>query len=152
MKVVSTMSGRPSVRRRGDAFDVRHAQRGLLTDSQKNARVLVGGRREVCRVLLVHEADRDAHVGQDAAHHGVGAAVERLRRDDVVAGLSQAQDRVENGVGARGHGRAREGVSSLEHREARLEHVGGRVHQARVDVAELLEGEEVRGVLRVLNW
>jgi hypothetical protein len=42
-------------------------------------------------------------------------------------------------------------VAALELRDARLEDVRRRVHEAGVDVAEFLEREEVRRVLRVLE-
>ena len=35
--------------------------------------------------------------------------------------------------------------------DALLENVGGRVHQARVDVAEFLQGEQIRGVVGALE-
>jgi hypothetical protein len=58
---------------------------------------------------------------------------------------------VEDGVG---DGRLAAGVgepagAALERRHALLEHIRGRVHDPRVDVAELLQGEEVGGVLGV---
>ena len=41
--------------------------------------------------------------------------------------------------------------AALQRREPLLDHVGGRVHDPGVDVAELLQGEEVRGVVGVVE-
>jgi len=48
-----------------------------------------------------------------------------------------------SGLAAR-HGEAGDAV--FERCDALLEHVGGRVHDARVDVAEFLQGEQGRGM------
>ena len=50
---------------------------------------------------------------------------------------------------AAGHGQARDAV--FERRDALLEHVGGRVHDARVDVAEFLQREQRGGVVGILE-
>jgi hypothetical protein len=50
---------------------------------------------------------------------------------------------------ARGHEERAD--AALERRDALLDDIGRRVHQARVDVAELLEPEEVSGVVGVVE-
>ena len=76
-----------------------------------------------------------------------GAAVEVGRADDVVAGLGDVLDRHGRGRLAGGDGQRRD--AAFERRDALLQHGVGRVHDARVDVAELLQREQVRGMLGV---
>ena len=73
------------------------------------------------------------------------AAVQGRGRDDGVARLREVQDRERLGglTGRRRDGRD----ASFERREAPLEDVGRGVHDARVDVPELAQAEEARGVL-----
>jgi hypothetical protein len=98
------------------------------------------------------EADLDPEAGQRVAQQVVGAAVERGRRHDVVAGLRQVEDG--EGLG-RLAGRQRQGAGQADGRVGRalqrghpgLDHGLGGVHDARVDVADLGQREQVRGVL-----
>ncbi len=73
------------------------------------------------------------------------AAVQGRRRDERVARLREVQDRERLGglTGGRGDGRD----APFERREAALEDVVRGVHDARVDVPEFAQAEEVRGVL-----
>ena len=57
----------------------------------------------------------------------------------------EVDDRVEDRRGAGGDGEP--GGAAFERGDALFEHVVGGVHQAGVDVAEFLEGEEIGGVL-----
>ena len=80
----------------------------------------------------------------------VGAAVEPAAADDVIARLADGQDGQRlRGVAAAGGQRA---DAAFQAGQALLQHVGGRVHDPRVDVAELLQGEQIGGVLRTRNW
>ena len=54
-------------------------------------------------------------------------------------------------LGGLAGGRRQRGGSAFEGRDALLEDVGGRVHDARVDVAELLQREEAAGMVGVLK-
>ena len=79
----------------------------------------------------------------------VGAAVKVVGRDDLVAHLRDVQ---QGQRGRRLPGRnAQRARAALDRGDALLEHVGGRVHDPRVDVAELLEGEQVRRVVGVFE-
>jgi hypothetical protein len=63
--------------------------------------------------------------------------------------VSDVEDRVVDRGAA---GAQREGAhAALERGDALLEHVGGRVHDARVDVARHREVEQVRAVLRAVE-
>mmetsp|Transcript_3124 Transcript_3124/g.9532 ORF Transcript_3124/g.9532 Transcript_3124/m.9532 type:complete len:243 (+) Transcript_3124:1885-2613(+) len=115
--------------------------------AEEGARLLVGRFEEVLGVRLIDEAHRDAKFGQDVVELGVGAAVQVASGDDVVSTLSDVDDGVEDGVGPRGDTEACQGMRALEHGDALLEDIGSRVHEPRIDVAELREGEEVGRVL-----
>ena len=84
----------------------------------------------------------------------VGAAVERRRGDDVVADFGDRRDGQHLG-GLPGPDRKRSGdpdrggAAALQRIQARLERALRRVHDARVDVADLGQGEQVGGVGRV---
>ena len=59
------------------------------------------------------------------------------------------QQRGGDGRLAAGEGQARR--AAVERRQTLLEHVVGRVHQPRVDVAELLQREQIRRVVGVVE-
>mmetsp|Transcript_48830 Transcript_48830/g.110808 ORF Transcript_48830/g.110808 Transcript_48830/m.110808 type:complete len:444 (-) Transcript_48830:800-2131(-) len=117
--------------------------------AEECAGLVIGGVCEVLRRLCVHELDGDAELRKDVIELRVGAAVERSGGNDVVAGLRHIDDRVEDGVGPRSHREAGERMAALKLSVARLEDMGGRVHEARVDIAELGKAEEICRVLGV---
>ena len=123
---------------------------GLDTVSQNRARVLAIDRLgEILRIVRVHELHRDAERGQDVVELRVGAAVEVAGGHDVVAGLREIDDRVEDPARAGRHAKAAHLRRPLEQRHALLQHVGRGIHQPGVDVAQFLEGEQIRRVLGV---
>ena len=87
-------------------------------------------------------------LGRVCGEQVVGPAVDGRRRDDVVAGPGEVEDRQRLGRLA---GRETErGDAALERGDALLEDVGRRVHDPGVDVPEFLEAEEpgrMRGVV-----
>ena len=90
-----------------------------------------GPRVEV--VGVVDEGDLPAELRQRVVEKVVRAAVERRRRDDVVAGLPEVQQRDRlGGLTARRRERT---DAALERGEAIFEHGLGRVHDPRVDEA-----------------
>eukprot|EP00966_Prymnesium_polylepis_P322312 7378582-Prymnesium_polylepis.1 len=102
-----------------------------------------GGGRAAVRL----DAHRDAHLREDVVKLRVRAAVQVAARNDVVARLREVDDRVEDRRSARRQAQASERVRTLEHADALLEHVGRRIHQPRVDVAQLLQREQLGRVL-----
>jgi hypothetical protein len=88
-------------------------------------------------------------LGQGVVEEVVGAAVERGGGDDLVAGVGEGGDgeRLRGLAGGGGKG----GRSAFERGDALLEDVGGGVHDAGVDVAELLQAEEAAGVVGVVE-
>src|SRR5690606_4877540 len=77
-------------------------------------------------------------------------AIELARRDEVVAALHEGMEdeklrRVTRGGGERGG-------AAFERGNALLEHALGRVHDARVDIAELLQAEQRRGMAGIIEY
>ena len=149
--VLSTISGRPcGVRRVRPGLDVDDVELRVADRlGEDEARLVVGQAGDRVRVVRIGEAHLDAVLRQRVREQVVGAAVERRDRDDVVAGAREVEHRVGDGglAGGRGAG----GEPALERRDALLEDVPGRVHDARVDVARHLEREQVGGVLGVVE-
>ena len=71
------------------------------------------------------------------------------RLHDVLAVLGQIQQRVDHRRLAAG--KSERADTLLERRDSLLEHVGRRIHDPRVDVAELFQREQARGMGRVVE-
>ena len=150
-KVLSTMTGTPRAWATS-AIEARSwtSRRGLPMSSRKTALVLsLMARPNADGSGAVHVGRRDADLRQRVGEQVVGPAVERRRRDDVVARAGEVEDRER--LGGLAGGDAEGGDAALERRDALLEDVGRRVHDPGVDVPELLEPEEPRGVRRVVE-
>ena len=149
--VLSTISGRPcgvrGVRPGAQVDDVELRVADRLGEHE--ARLVVGQPGDGVRVVGVGPAHLDAVLRQRVREQVVGAAVQRRDRDDVVAGPRDVEHGVRHGRLAGGRRAGRE--PALERRDALLEDVPGRVHDARVDVARHLEREQVGGVLGVVE-
>ena len=148
-------------RRRGVIHDQRYAELapdiGNLLD-REDAQLRVGqglgvigaglgiGRLgEGLGILRIDETGLDAHVLEGVGEEIPGAAVEIRGADDIVAGLGDVlhgdgRCRLAGGEGERGD-------AAFERREALLQHVGRRIHDPGIDVAERLQPEQVRGML-----
>ena len=109
----------------------------------------VGRLAEILRIGRIDEAHLDPLVLHRVGEQVPGAAVEVGRGDDVVARARQVLDR--KGRGRLTAGERQRRHAALERSDALLEHVVGRVHDAGVDVAELLEREQIGGVLGALE-
>ena len=134
----------------GDGFEIGDVESGVADGLAEECLGFGGnGGGEVLRIVGVDEFNVDAELGKDVVELGVGAAVEVVGRDDFVSGLSEVDDGVKDGAGARGDAEA--GSPTIKGGDALLEHVGGGVHQAGVDVAEFAESEEVGGVLGIIK-
>ena len=106
-------------------------------------RLVVGG------VGAGHEGGLNAEAAQGHVQLGDGTAVQLRRSHNVVALLAQSREGDELGSHA-GGGRYRTDTA-FEGGDAFLQCGDGRVGQARVDVAVLLQGEEVRGVVSIFE-
>jgi len=98
-------------------------------------------------VGAVDEGDVDAQSGQRLAQQGVRATVERRRRHHVVTGGRQREHA--GGEGGLPAGEGHRGHPALKSGHALLKHGHRRVGDARVDVAFLLQREQLGGVVAV---
>ena len=130
------------VRDLGDGLEVGHAQARVADRLQKDGLGLaVDELAELLGVVGLGKARLDAEAFQLDFEQVVGPAVEVGRGDDVVAGLGERGEREQvRRLPARRRHRRR---AAFERREALLEDVRRRVHDAGVDVAELLQAEEL---------
>ena len=129
-----------------DAFEVEHVTLGVA-ESLPEERLRVGPDRrgpggEV--VGVVDERRLDAQLGQRVVQEVVRAAIEGGGRDDVTAVLGEVQER--DRLGGLPAGERQRGDTPFERGHPLLEDGLCRVHDARVDVPELLEPEECRRV------
>lgn len=136
----------------GDARDTRDVQDVDLRvgDGLREERLGVrpdGGAPRVEVVGVRHEADLDAELGQRVVQQVVGAAVQPRRGHHVVAGAGDVEDR--EGRGSLPGRQEQRGHATLESGDALLDHIGGRVHDAGVDVARLGQPEQRGGVVGV---
>ncbi len=140
-------SSRPAA---ASAAEVGHVEAGVADRlGEPGAGAVVGCGGEPGGVGGLDEANLDAEAPERVQEDVPGAAVERGRRHDVVAGAGEVEQ-CEHLGGVAGATRDRR-AAAFERRDALLEHVVGRVHDARVDVAEGAQAEQVGGVVGVLE-
>ena len=150
--VLSTMSGHAGlVRGVGHRADVEHVDLRVADGlGEEQLRVRAHRAAPLLDVVLVLDERRlDAELRERVLEEVVGAAVDRRRRDDVVARLRDVQ----HGERRRRLARREQQCSgaALERRDALFDDGLGRVLDARVDVAELGEREQVLRVLGVVE-
>ena len=104
---------------------------------------------EVGRVRRIDKRDIDADAREGVAELVVRAAVEPAAGHDVVPRAAEGQD----GLRLRRVPAARRQCAdaAFEAGDALLQHVGRRIHDAGVDIAELFQGEQIGRVLRALE-
>ncbi|MEY9604659.1 hypothetical protein AB7M74_000202 [Bradyrhizobium japonicum] len=133
-----------------DLRDIEHLEPGIadgLADHQ--FRVRLDRRAERVEVARLDEGRGDAEARQRVRQQIDGAAIERARRHDVIAGIEQRCDgQMQRGHAARGADRA---DAAFERREPLLQHTGGRIGDARIDVAGALQIEQRGGVVGILE-
>lgn len=135
----------------GNPLDVEHLRLGV-GDRLREEQLGVGPH---CRlpglevVGVLDEADLEAELRQRVLEQVEGAAIQRGAGDHVVAGLGDVEDR--EGLGGLAGGDQERADAALEGGDALLDRVLRGVHDPRVDVAELFEGKEIRGVVGVLE-
>src|SRR5581483_3034107 len=104
---------------------------------------------EVLRIGRIGEMAFPAELGEGQAELGQRAAVEVLRGDELVAGLHQGEEDQE--LRGMAGSRSERGAPAFEAGNSLLQHRDGRVRQARVDVAEIVQVEERGGVVDVVE-
>ena len=138
------------VRHLGQGRDIGHvAQRVADGFAEHGLGARVDQRGKALGFGRVGKTHLDALLREGVGEQVVGAAVECAGRDDVVAGLGDGLDGRRDRRHAGGQRQRRH--AAFERRHALLEHVGGRVHDARVDVARDLQVEQVGTVLGVVE-
>ena len=82
----------------GDGFNVKDVEGGVGASlGEEGPGFVVSNLGEILGVGSVDESDLNSQVGQEFVELGVGAAVELAGGDDVVAGLGEGDDGVEDG-------------------------------------------------------
>ena len=156
----AVIEGPRQQRRRGIVDDQRDAKRpadGRDLGDGENGEFRIGqrlrvigagagvrGAAEILRVRRIDEAHLDALVLQRVREQVPGAAVKIGRADDVIARARDVLDRKGRGRLPRRHRQRRN--ASLDLGDALLQNVVRGVHEAGVDVPQLLEREQVLGV------
>jgi hypothetical protein len=115
------------------------------------AHLLVVGSLEAGRIGGVDELDLDSHGGEDVVEHGVGSSVELGGGYDVVTGLADVDDGVEDGGSSRGKAETAELRGALEKADALLKDVGSGVLETSVNVSKLGKSEKGCSVVSVLE-
>ena len=135
---------------RGDGFEVENAAARVADGfAVKHARARREGRFPRVHAVGVNESNRQAQLAEGVRELRGRAAIEVRRRHDVVARL---EHRREGGVLRRHAARGGNGARAVfERGDALLENRRRGVVEARVDVAVLLELEQLRGVVGVLE-
>ncbi len=134
----------------GISLDVRDVKRGIADRlNEEEARFFCNRRLDGREIVDRREIHLDARVRQDGVELREGAAVEVARRDDLVAGAGDVRNGEEDRRRPGGEGPRRR--AALQRREALLQHVVRRVHEPGVDVAEFLESEQIRAMLRIVE-
>ncbi|MNS80873.1 hypothetical protein D3C72_1145700 [compost metagenome] len=132
---------------RGNVGDVAARVADRLDEHGLGARIDQGCERR--RVGRIGETRLDAVLRQCVRQQIEAAAVQRAGGDDVVAGLGNGLDRI--GDRRLPRGQCQRADAPFQCRHALLQHVGGGVHDARIDVARYLQVEQVRSVLGVIE-
>ena len=131
-------------------FDIEHVHArvgdGLAVE---RAGLRGDGLAEVFGIAGVDELDIDAQAAEAHVELGVGAAVERAGGHQLVALPHQARYGQKLRRLAAGCGQATD--AAFERRHALLENIGGRVHDAGVDIPGLLEREQSGGVRGIVE-
>ena len=107
--------------------------------------LVVDGGTECFRLVAIDKLDVDPEARQGHLELVIGAAIEVAAGDDVVARLGDGRDGQELRRLAGTGGNRRD--APFEGGNALLEDVGGRIHDPRVDIAELLQGKQLRTVI-----
>ncbi len=140
----------------GHAPDVEHVVAGV-SDALAEERLGRGAGLRTPSVDVVRVLDDrhlDPQLGERVVEQVVGAAVERRRRHDMVAGVGDVEDRHGRGGLPAAHGESPGNADGglgrpLERGDPGLQRRLGRVHDAGVDVADLPQPEQGGGVLGI---
>ena len=113
-------------------------------------RVGLNGRFDLRKIVCVHKRRRHAEGLERMGKQVIGAAVDRLLADDVVALLGERFNCIRNRRRAGGNRERR--YAALERRNALFKDVLCGIREPAVDVARVTKGEAIRRVLRVVEY
>jgi hypothetical protein len=101
------------------------------------------------QIVRFHEVDLNSQTGESIVVEVVGPTVEIVHRDNLVARLGNVEERqCDRRLTAR-HGQGAD--AAVKKSDSLFENVRRRIHEAGVDVSELLEAEKVRRMVRILE-
>ncbi len=124
-----------------ELLDIGDVQLGIAQCLGVNGTGLViDGRAQAAEVICVNETDRDPEPRKGVVKEVVGAAIERRRGDDFIASRSQGGQG--QSLRSLAGGRGQPCSATFKSRHALLENIGGGIHDAGVDIAELLQPEQ----------
>ena len=115
----------------------------------KSARFIVNRIGEVLRVGRINEANLNAHVLQRIGEQVPCPAIQVRRRNNIVTGAGDVLQRHGRRGLTGGHGKCC--CAAFQGRNALFQHIGCRVHDAGINIAKLRQGEQVRGMFRVIE-
>ena len=111
--------------------------------------ILVDGVLKRAFLVGIDKGRADTVVSQRMRKQVVGAAVNRLRGDNVIARVSESLNRIRDSRRARGYGKSR--AAALKSRDPLLKNGLGGVCKSAVDIARVSESEAISGVLTVVE-
>jgi hypothetical protein len=140
----------PATRKLGQFLNVGDVELGIAQRLGVQ-RLRLGANRfaQAVKVVGVHEFHGDAQLGQRVMKQIVGATVQRSGGDDLIACGSQGGE--DQGFRRLSRRQRQSSEPAFECRDALLEHVGGWIHDSRVNVAELLQREQSRRVVGIVE-
>ncbi len=101
-------------------------------------------------VIGIDELHRDAQLGQRVVKKVVRSAVQRRRRNDVISRRSQRGD--DQCLRRLSRRQRQSRHTAFQGRDALLKHVGRRIHDARINVAELLQRKQSRRMVGIVEY
>ena len=107
------------------------------------------GLAEILGIIRLDEFHVDAEAAETHVELRVGAAVKRTGCHQFIARSHEARNRQKLRRLPAGSGQGRH--AALERRHALLENVGGGIHDARIDVAELLQRKQGGGMFGIVE-
>ena len=144
--VVHNQRNARCVRNLGECFDIGHVAKRIADRFAENCLgAVVDQRGKGLGLARIGEAHGNALLREGMGKQVVGTAIQRGGRHDVVARLGDRLDRVGDCCHARSDGQCSD--TTFKCGDALFQHVGGRVHDAGVDVALHLQVEQIGTVL-----
>ena len=104
---------------------------------------------KILGIIRIHKVYLDPKLGQDVIKLGIGTTVEIVGGDDLISRFSDIYYGVKYSTGTGSD--AQTGGSALEGSHPLLEHIGGWVHQAGVNIAQFAQAKEIGGMLGVVK-